>query len=112
MLTEDPDVDDVALEAASASAENNESVDVVDVSEIPNSASVACSCIACSEIWTMSLAGAFSSAFSIVGEDSVDASGEFSLVRVWSRSERPLFVEATDPINAFVLLIGIGKSML
>ena len=64
----------------------------------------------------MSLAGAFSSAASMPGEDRVDSKGEFSLVRVCSRSERPLFVaavpvaagleEAMDPINAFLIYIG------
>ena len=59
----------------------------------------------------MSVAGAFSSAASTFGDDRVDSRGELSLVRVWSRSERPLLVEATlvegtDPINAFVNNIG------
>ena len=48
----------------------------------------------------MSLAGAFSSAAWMVGEESVGSRGEFSLVSVWSRSERPLLVAATDPINS------------
>lgn len=60
----------------------------------------------------MSEAGAFSSAASTLGDESVDASGEFSLVSVWSRSERPLLVEATDPINAFTLLIGFPDRFL
>ena len=64
----------------------------------------------------MSLAGAFSSAASMPGEDRVDSKGEFSLVKVCSRSERPLFVaavevaagleEAMDPIKAFIIYIG------
>jgi hypothetical protein len=62
--------------------------------------------MAWSEIWTMSLAGAFWSAAWIAGEDRVDSRGEFSLVSVWSRSESPLLVEATDPI--IMLIVGIG----
>ena len=54
----------------------------------------------------MSPADALSSAFSTAGEDNVDAKGEFSLVRVWSRSERPALVEETELIRAFARHIG------
>ncbi len=64
--------------------------------------------MAWSEIWTMSLAGAFSSAAWMVGEESVGSRGEFSLVSVWSRSERPLLVAATDPINTASFFFVIG----
>src|ERR1700722_10022402 len=47
----------------------------------------------------MSHAGAFSSAACTFGEERVESSGEFSLVSVWSKSDRPLFVEGTDPIK-------------
>ena len=67
----------------------------------------------------MSLAGAFSSAVWMAGEERVESSGEFSLVSVWSRSVRPLLLEpvvpdeealaaAIDPISAFITMIGAG----
>jgi hypothetical protein len=40
------------------------------------------------------------------GDEIVESRGEFSLVRVCSRSARPLLVELTVPIGAFGVLIG------
>ena len=104
-------------ELASANAEKRLSVGESDELVIPNRASVAWSCMAWSEISTMSLAGAFSSAVWMAGEERVESSGEFSLVSVWSRSVRPLLLEpvlpdeealaaAIDPISAFPDKIG------
>jgi len=58
-------------------------------------------------------AGAFARADTTLGEDKVASRGEFSLVKVWSRSDRPLLVEAvlveaTDPIKYLFYLSALG----
>jgi hypothetical protein len=70
----------------------------LDESDTPNSSSVACNSIAALLSFTISAGDAFCSADCNAGVDSVDVSGDPTLVRVCNRLARPAFVDATVPM--------------
>jgi hypothetical protein len=65
----------------------------LELSEMPNIASIFSNCVAAALSWTISRAGAFSKAETTFEDDNA---GELTLERVWSKFSTPGLIEEAE----------------